>query len=63
MSDINNESVAAIERQLVDVDRALDRLRNGTYAECDQCGAPIDEAHLASDPLRTNCVQHPTLAE
>lgn len=61
MSEISNESVAAIESTLIEVDRALDRLREGTYRQCDSCGEEIDDALLISDPLRTNCAAHPQL--
>jgi RNA polymerase-binding transcription factor DksA len=61
MSEISSDSVAAIEATLIDVDRALDRLREGTYRECDSCGAQIDETLLMGDPLRTNCAAHPQL--
>ena len=43
---------------LDDVDRALVRLSDGTYATCENCGAPIDEADLASDPTRRLCREH-----
>ena len=61
MSDVTNESVAAMELTLNDVDRALDRLREGTYRHCDSCGEAIDDALLLADPLRTNCAAHPQL--
>jgi RNA polymerase-binding transcription factor DksA len=40
---------------LDDVDRALERLSAGTYAVCEDCGAPIDDADLAADPTRRTC--------
>jgi RNA polymerase-binding transcription factor DksA len=62
VSDFDNESVRAIEGTLNDVDRALERLRNGTYRTCQVCGAPIDESGLVADPLLANCRAHPELA-
>ena len=44
------------------VDRALVRLSDGTYGQCETCGAPILEAHLEGDPARSLCEQHLTLA-
>ena len=62
MSDFNNESVAAIEATLNDVDRALERLRVGTYRTCQVCHTPITDADLIADPLLANCPSHPELA-
>jgi RNA polymerase-binding transcription factor DksA len=62
VSDFTNESVAAIEAILNDVDRALERLRNGTYRSCQVCGSPIGEAELEAEPLLANCPAHPELA-
>jgi RNA polymerase-binding transcription factor DksA len=62
MSDFANESVSAIESTLNDVDRALERLRSGTYRTCQVCHAPIDESVLIANPLLANCPAHPELA-
>jgi RNA polymerase-binding transcription factor DksA len=58
MSEFDNESVTAIEATLNDVDRALERLRVGTYRTCQVCGTPIAEAELIANPL----LAHPELA-
>jgi DnaK suppressor protein len=44
------------------VDRALERLDEGTYGQCETCGDPILEADLERDPIRRMCEQHLTLA-
>jgi RNA polymerase-binding transcription factor DksA len=62
MSDFNNESVAAIESTLNDVDRALERLRIGTYRTCQVCNTPIADTDLIVNPLLANCPSHPELA-
>ena len=62
MSEFNNESVAAIETTLNNVDRVLERLRVGTYRTCQVCHTPIDEADLIDSPLLANCPAHPELA-
>jgi RNA polymerase-binding transcription factor DksA len=61
MSDFTNESVSAIETTLNDVDRALERLRLGTYRSCQVCGTLIDDADLESNPLLASCRSHPEL--
>lgn len=40
------------------VDRALERLSEGTYGQCETCGAPILDADLERDPARRHCEQH-----
>jgi RNA polymerase-binding transcription factor DksA len=50
--------LAHSERVLGDVDRALERLSQGSYGSCETCGAPILGADLASDPTRRVCEQH-----
>ena len=40
------------------VDRALERLSDGTYGSCEACGAPILGSDLESDPTRRMCEQH-----
>ncbi|HEY5438804.1 MAG TPA: hypothetical protein VIJ99_07875 [Acidimicrobiales bacterium] len=62
MSEFANESVTAIEARLNDVDRALERLRAGSYRTCQVCNTPIDEAALVANPLLANCPSHPELA-
>jgi len=62
MPEFANESVSAIESSLNDVDRALERLRNGTYRTCQVCQAPIEVGTLVVSPLLANCPAHPELA-
>jgi RNA polymerase-binding transcription factor DksA len=40
------------------VDRALERLSDGTYGTCEDCGAPVLVADLERDPTRRQCEQH-----
>jgi RNA polymerase-binding transcription factor DksA len=63
MAEVTNESVAAIEHTLDDIDGALARLRDGDYHRCKQCGDDIDEALLVSTPTRRTCARHPELSE
>jgi len=62
MSEFSNESVVAIETTLNEVDRALERLRVGTYRACQVCATPISDADLIANPLLANCPAHPELA-
>jgi RNA polymerase-binding transcription factor DksA len=58
MEERYEAELAQSAQVLDDVDRALDRLSAGTYATCENCGAPLDEADLASDPTRRVCAAH-----
>jgi RNA polymerase-binding transcription factor DksA len=44
------------------VDRALERLSDGSYGHCENCGAALLDADLEQDPTRTMCEQHLSLA-
>ena len=41
---------------LVQIDRALVKLENGSYGQCDKCGRPIGDARLEIAPFATLCV-------
>jgi hypothetical protein len=43
---------------LDDVDRALERLSDGTYHSCDVCGGALADIELSADPTRRVCGQH-----
>jgi DnaK suppressor protein len=60
-----NEAISRIERvaqadvltaTLEDVDRALEKLDEGTYGICDRCGAPISEERLEARPWTSLCM-------
>lgn len=42
---------------MVDVERALAKLDEGTYGACDACGRPIGEGRLEALPWATLCVE------
>ncbi len=45
-----------IKEHLADVERALQKFKNGTYGLCDICGQPIDPARLEALPQANLCV-------
>lgn len=50
-------SLAADTRQhLDDIDKALTRVRDGTYGVCQQCGEAISIARLEALPATTTCI-------
>ena len=54
----DNDSLKSIETTLDHVDRALERLRLGTYRTCEVCGSPIEQNALESDSVRATCNAH-----
>jgi RNA polymerase-binding protein DksA len=51
------------DRQLTDVERALERLASGTYGVCEACGEPIGAARLRARPAARLCLRDQELAE
>ena len=45
-----------LEALLADVDRALEKLDDGTYGHCDVCGGAIEPARLEARPSSVRCV-------
>lgn len=54
------EQVAA---ELADVERALRRLDDGTYGNCEACGRPIEAARLEALPAARFCLADQSMAE
>jgi DnaK suppressor protein len=46
----------SMEARLARIDRALDKLDDGTYGRCDSCGATIPPARLHAMPDSVLCV-------
>jgi RNA polymerase-binding protein DksA len=45
------------ERLLYQVERALTRMKEGSYGICRECGKPIDEARLKAIPWSRLCIE------
>ncbi len=43
--------------RLADAERALARMDEGTYGQCEHCGREIAEARLEARPLSVRCVE------
>jgi DnaK suppressor protein len=39
------------------IDRALDRIDDGTYGLCERCGKPIEKARIKALPYATLCIK------
>jgi DnaK suppressor protein len=46
-----------LEAMLRDVDRALAKVEEGTYGNCDRCGKLIPEVRLEARPWSVRCVE------
>jgi RNA polymerase-binding transcription factor len=46
----------ALWTKLQDVERALQKLAEGTYGVCDGCGGPVEPDRLEAIPWATRCV-------
>jgi RNA polymerase-binding transcription factor DksA len=57
----NDEVLAALlaesEEALRQVERARERLRDGSYGHCRQCGEAIGQARLAAMPMAEHCLK------
>lgn len=47
-----------LEQELQDVERALQRIEQGTYGMCEVDGAPISIERLLARPAATLCIEH-----
>lgn len=61
-----NEEFAMNEHEtaeLAAIDAALERLAQGLYGQCQDCGASIPEARLVAYPMALRCIGCQTQAE
>ena len=55
--EIGNTLELHDERLLYAIDAALERVEDGTYGNCVNCGAPIPEERLEAMPWATLCIE------
>lgn len=54
-----NQALAAqLRTELEEVERALQKLDDGTYGVCETCGEPIAPARLEAMPAARYCITH-----
>src|ERR1041385_2288773 len=51
------------QQTLQQIDRALQKLDDGTYGVCERCGRPIAEERLRARPWATLCIDDQRLAD
>jgi DnaK suppressor protein len=52
----SSAAARSLAASLADVDRALQKLEDGTYGVCDRCGQPISPDRLEAIPSAVLCV-------
>ena len=58
----DQSTLESVEAELSDVERALDRLAEGTYGTCTACGKPISAERLEALPATPFCIDDAELA-
>jgi DnaK suppressor protein len=61
--EISSQLAEVESRELANIERALDRMRTGTYGECEVCGGKIPLARLNALPYATSCIECQRAAE
>ena len=54
----NQGIVNKLALQLSSVEKALEKIKEGTYGKCDTCGEEIPEARLEANPAALTCIEH-----
>ena len=54
----NKALLNQLNEQLAEVARALAKMDDGTYGQCERCGEPISEARLEAMPATRYCINH-----
>jgi len=61
--EISSQLAEVESRELANIERALARIKNGTYGECEICGGRIPLARLNALPYATSCIECQRAAE
>jgi len=55
--EISSQLAEVESRELANIERALERIREGEYGLCDHCGGNIPLARLQALPYATSCIR------
>jgi len=61
--EVSSQLAEVESRELAYIDRALVRIRNGSYGECEICNGKIPLARLNALPYATSCIECQRAAE
>ncbi len=62
-AEVNSELAESTSRELFQIERALERVREGCYGVCEGCGRNIPVARLQALPYATMCIRCRQLCE
>jgi RNA polymerase-binding transcription factor DksA len=54
----NTGIVTQLDKQLIEVVAALERIEKGTYGNCEVCGEPMEEGRLLANPSARISIKH-----
>lgn len=57
-NDMRKNLLVEAQQGLNHTNNALNRIENGTYGECSECGEEIDDKRLEAVPYATLCMEH-----
>ena len=63
LDSVDRDALDSIEADLVDVERALARLDEGTYGTCEECGRSFEDEELEGQPALRLCPEHSLTVE
>lgn len=61
--EINSQLAEVESRELASIEKALERMREGAFGQCEGCDKPIPMARLNALPYATFCIECQRLAE
>jgi DnaK suppressor protein len=61
--EVSSQLAEVESRELANIERALARMRSGSYGECEACGNRIPLARLNALPYATSCIECQRAAE
>lgn len=56
-AEIGSQMVEVESRELMQIDRAIEKMRAGRYGLCDSCGGPIKLIRLQAVPYAIECIE------
>ena len=54
--ELNSQLIEAESRELAAINEAIDRIKHGSYGNCESCGKPIPLTRLRAIPYATDCI-------
>lgn len=61
--EINSQLAEVESRELANIEKALRRMRDGSYGQCEECDKPIPMTRLNALPYATYCIECQRLVE